>query len=102
MAVQLPPDGSGKVVDTVIVGPAHRQIVVIGDPNNVNNLMQVTSGGGLSLQLVDTSGSTDIPIMRRLLEQLLLEIQTLNSHFLTGPDGDARQAQALDTVQTFQ
>ena len=52
-SVQLPPDGTGKLVDTQVVvngsgGIVHRQTVTVGDGNNVAAVQTVQQGGSPS------------------------------------------------------
>ena len=64
--VQLPPDGTGKQVDTfAVVDPVtgatkQRQAVVVADPNNAQNVSQVDPQGNLSVRLSDAGGLIDL------------------------------------------
>ena len=49
MAIQLPPNSTGTVVDTVTVGAADREIVVLGDPATSANRATVTASNALKV-----------------------------------------------------
>ena len=50
MSLQVPPNGTGSVIDTNTIGSKERQNVSIGDPVTVANVAKVDVGQNLSTQ----------------------------------------------------
>ena len=118
MAVVLPPNSTGQTVDTVqaTVGK-ERQIASIGEPVtgaafatlgqfhiSVNSsALGPTAYEFLTgaIKVTDPLGANDDAQNRRLLEQILIELQSLNSNFINS--GLLSTAvQANETVQSVQ
>jgi hypothetical protein len=83
--------GSGTKIDTRTVGTdEHRQVVVIGDPENASRVAFVDSQGGLVTRLAGNTGN--LAQVSESTAGLLVSPTISNGNLLLAPSGDALTA----------